>query len=158
MSYPAWVTSTAYSVGDYVSQGGSTYICKSAHTSGTWDTDFAAGKWGIAYESLTPAQQAVVRLIDATIRDLHETLMQAHRLEQSAAAQWAQNASLFLTTMYPAEPLPIPGNASACATANNTNDLNNSRLEAETRIAAQVALRTTFRRMIGADRCPELGV
>ncbi len=46
----AWVTSTAYVSGppaSYVSQGGSSYECLVAHTSGTFATDIAAGKWGI---------------------------------------------------------------------------------------------------------------
>lgn len=42
-----WLTSTAYAVGDAVSQGGSSYICLEAHTSGTFSTDLAASKWEI---------------------------------------------------------------------------------------------------------------
>lgn len=41
----AWVTSTAYIVGDRVSSGGNFYICSVAHTSGTFATDLAAEKW-----------------------------------------------------------------------------------------------------------------
>lgn len=41
----AWVTSTAYAVRDSVTNGGSFYICAVAHTSGTFATDLAAGKW-----------------------------------------------------------------------------------------------------------------
>lgn len=40
-----WLTATAYAVGDAVSQGGSSYICVEAHTSGTFSTDLAASKW-----------------------------------------------------------------------------------------------------------------
>jgi len=43
----AWVTSTAYIIKDLVQSGGITYICTVAHTSGTFATDKAAGKWGI---------------------------------------------------------------------------------------------------------------
>lgn len=42
-----WLTGTAYVVGDAVSQGGSSYICIEAHTSGTFATDLAASKWEI---------------------------------------------------------------------------------------------------------------
>lgn len=42
-----WLTATAYAVGDAVSQGGSSYICLEAHTSGTFSTDLAASKWEI---------------------------------------------------------------------------------------------------------------
>lgn len=40
-----WVTATAYVVLDVVTQGGNTYICASAHTSGTFATDLAADRW-----------------------------------------------------------------------------------------------------------------
>ena len=40
-----WVTSAAYALGDYIETGGNTYRCMLAHTSGTFATDLAAGKW-----------------------------------------------------------------------------------------------------------------
>lgn len=39
-----WLTATSYAVKDVVSNSG-TYICATAHTSGTFATDLAAGKW-----------------------------------------------------------------------------------------------------------------
>jgi hypothetical protein len=44
-SASAWVTSTAYVVGDTVSESGNIYYCLVNHTSGTFATDLAAGKW-----------------------------------------------------------------------------------------------------------------
>jgi hypothetical protein len=41
----AWATTTAYTVGALVLQGGTKYYCVTAHTSGTFATDLAAGKW-----------------------------------------------------------------------------------------------------------------
>jgi len=41
----AWVTATAYTLNDLVSENGSSYICTSDHTSGTFATDLAASKW-----------------------------------------------------------------------------------------------------------------
>jgi hypothetical protein len=41
----AWVTGTAYIVGDKVTESGVVYTCEVAHTSGTFATDLAAGKW-----------------------------------------------------------------------------------------------------------------
>lgn len=41
----AWLTATAYVARDVVTQGGNTYICVVAHTSGTFATDLAAVKW-----------------------------------------------------------------------------------------------------------------
>jgi hypothetical protein len=46
----AWTTSTAYTAGppaSYITINASSYICLVAHTSGTFATDLAAGKWGI---------------------------------------------------------------------------------------------------------------
>jgi hypothetical protein len=42
-----WVTATAYAVLDLVDHGGSSYICAVAHTSGTFATDYTAGKWNL---------------------------------------------------------------------------------------------------------------
>jgi hypothetical protein len=53
-----WVTSTAYDLCDYVTYSSSRYYCKTAHTSGTFATDWAGGKWvaqsGTIYEIPTP--------------------------------------------------------------------------------------------------------
>ena len=52
----AWATSTAYVVGNFVTNSGTTYYCIVAHTSGTFATDLAAGKWRAqtAYEIPSP--------------------------------------------------------------------------------------------------------
>jgi len=41
----AWLTATAYALGDLVQENGNTYIAVVAHTSGTFATDLGAGKW-----------------------------------------------------------------------------------------------------------------
>lgn len=41
----AWVTATAYAVSDAVANSGVPYVCVTAHTSGVFATDLAAGKW-----------------------------------------------------------------------------------------------------------------
>ncbi len=41
----AWVTATAYEALDLVTQDSLTYVCVTAHTSGTFATDLAASKW-----------------------------------------------------------------------------------------------------------------
>ena len=40
-----WVTGTAYTVGNVVTVSGTRYSCLINHTSGTFATDLAAGKW-----------------------------------------------------------------------------------------------------------------
>ena len=54
----AWVTATAYVAGppaSYVTNGGSSYMCLTSHTSGTFATDLAAGKWGLVSQAGTNA-------------------------------------------------------------------------------------------------------
>lgn len=50
----AWLTATAYTAGLVRAQAGTNYVCLVAHTSGTFATDLAAGKWyaltGTIYE------------------------------------------------------------------------------------------------------------
>lgn len=41
----AWLTATEYAVQDIVTESSRTYVCLVAHTSGTFATDLAAGKW-----------------------------------------------------------------------------------------------------------------
>lgn len=41
----AWTTGTAYAVNDVVTQNAARYVCRSAHTSGTFATDLAASRW-----------------------------------------------------------------------------------------------------------------
>jgi hypothetical protein len=43
----SWVTSTAYAVSDVVETNGSSYVCSTAHTSGTFSTDDSSGYWTI---------------------------------------------------------------------------------------------------------------
>jgi len=57
----AWVTSTAYVVGDLVTESGTTYYCLINHTSGTFATDLSNGRWyaltDAIYEIPTPYQE-----------------------------------------------------------------------------------------------------
>jgi hypothetical protein len=157
MSYPAWQTATAYAVGTYVEQDSKVRICKSAHTSGTFATDDAAGKWAIAFESLTDRQKMIVEQYDQTARLLYETFINAHRIAMKLSVIHSQNSSLFLTTMYSSQNLPIPGASSVMATEGTTNGLNNARLAGETFIANNVSAKAIFRQMIGGDNCECLG-
>jgi hypothetical protein len=66
---PAWVTATAYAVNDRRANGGNSYSCLVAHTSGTFATDLAAGKWalvgatGAIAEVVTPYLQSELSLL-----------------------------------------------------------------------------------------------
>lgn len=52
----AWLTTTAYAIGDVVENGGSAYICIVAHTSGTFATDLSAAKWQLVASASLPTQ------------------------------------------------------------------------------------------------------
>lgn len=61
----AWVTSTAYVVGNFVTEGGQQYYCLVNNTSGVFATDLAAGKWVLQniYEIPSPYALADLDLI-----------------------------------------------------------------------------------------------
>lgn len=52
-----WATATAYAVNDMVDVSGASYICATAHTSGVFATDYAAGKWQIFVTANNAAAQ-----------------------------------------------------------------------------------------------------
>jgi hypothetical protein len=66
----AWLTLTAYAVADLRTESGTTYYCTEAHTSGTFATDLAAGKWsaltGTIYEIPTPYLEADLARLNFT--------------------------------------------------------------------------------------------
>ena len=71
-SVTAWATSTAYKIGDLRSNGGVNYYCRVAHTSGTFSTDLAAGRWyaltGTIYEIPSPYTSADMTNSNGTLR------------------------------------------------------------------------------------------
>jgi hypothetical protein len=154
-----WVTSTSYSVGDCVTNETPTrtFFCKSAHTSGTFATDLAAGKWAIAFESLTAAQQGCVLGYAASARAFYRAYMALVRSAQPLVARFASDNTQFNTDMYMAELLPLAANLSDCAKQISTNDCYNAELAALTIIANAVSAKGDFRKMIGASECAELG-
>lgn len=67
----AWVTATAYVVGDLRTNGGTNYYCTTDHTSGVFATDLAAGKWYAmpadgSYEIPSPFTEALLFELDYT--------------------------------------------------------------------------------------------
>lgn len=57
-----WTTLIAYSVNDIIVYGSSGYICEIAHTSGTFSTDLAAGKWGLFVEGYSGVNDIMFRV------------------------------------------------------------------------------------------------
>lgn len=75
-AHTAWVTAHAYTVGTSVKTGTpeDIYVCKIAHTSGTFATDLAAGKWAkerVPLECVTPYVEAHLQQVQyCQINDL----------------------------------------------------------------------------------------
>lgn len=90
----AWVTATVYPKGAFVTSSSVTYYCQEAHTSGTFATDLAAGKWvaQTAYEIPTPYtldelfefQMSQVNNIAYLVHPNHPP----HKLTRLATDQW----------------------------------------------------------------------
>lgn len=61
----AWATATLYEASDVVSKDSDSYVCAVEHTSGTFNTDLAAGKWIVLGVGVTQATLETIR--DETI-------------------------------------------------------------------------------------------
>jgi hypothetical protein len=117
----AWATGNIYSVGNYVREDNVTYYCKTAHTSGTFDTDLDAGRWvaQTIFEIPTPYATAThLREIQfAQINDImyfaHANYL-PHKLSRLADNNWTfapvvfdypplqdQNATEQVVNIYP---------------------------------------------------------
>lgn len=70
----AWVTATAYAVDDFVGVGSSSYICIVAHTSGTFATDLAAGKWQLLTSTPTASGVAFTPPSSMTSTDVQAAI------------------------------------------------------------------------------------
>lgn len=77
----AWVTATAYVVGDVRLQGNDCYYCATAHTSGTFATDLAAAKWVVlkvpAFLNLPIRAAVVAALRGANSQDQSQQLLRS---------------------------------------------------------------------------------
>ena len=85
----AWATTTPYTKGDVVLQGGIVYVCMVTHTSGTFATDLAASKWGQVTANATAATtsfaptatlssitvQAAIQELDNEVRPVQSILV-----------------------------------------------------------------------------------
>ena len=90
----AWVTAHAYPFGEYVMQGGLMYVCETAHTSGVFADDLAAGKWlqSDALQTWSPWPDTELRFLQYTqINDLMYLVhpdYPAHKITRVADDNW----------------------------------------------------------------------
>lgn len=124
----AWATGTAYAIGDLRTNGGTTYYCTTAHTSGTFATDLAAGKWYALpgnpniYEAPNPYSEA--DLFDIHYVQSADVLTLVHpnyppkELRRVGATNWQLSSILFVA--------PISPPSSPTATPTGTGSLSYS--------------------------------
>jgi len=90
----AWLTATAYIVRDTVFQGAGFYQCLVSHTSGTFATDMAAGKWELLadFTSATADAEAAQAAAEAA-QALAEAARDSATASASSASSNAASAS-----------------------------------------------------------------
>ena len=69
-TYAAWLTGTAYKIGDLVTDSGNYYRCLVAHTSGTFATDLAAVKWVLTAGATDTAYEIPTTYLEAELFEL----------------------------------------------------------------------------------------
>jgi hypothetical protein len=90
-----WATATIYSVGNYVTSSSTRYYCSSAHTSGTFATDLAAGRWVAQTILEVPTQYVGAHLREIQFAQINDILYFAHssyppsKLTRIADNNWA---------------------------------------------------------------------
>lgn len=93
----AWVTATSYAAKDLVSQDDATYICVTAHTSGTFATDLAAGKWLFFADAVAANIRSVETYDDLRDSDITDVMDDATVVAVGGAAEAAdQRGGLFV--------------------------------------------------------------
>ena len=107
-SVSAWTTPTAYVVGNLVTNGGTTYYCLVSHTSGTFATDLAAGKWyaqtGTIYE--IPTDYTEAQLFDLKFTQSADVLYithpshPPHKLSRTGHTTWTLTEITFIDGPY----------------------------------------------------------
>lgn len=75
---PAWATGTSYAVGTFVSNSGKIYYCLTAHTSGTFSSDLAAGDWTQQTTYQIPTPYAASDLFNVKFAQSADVLYLAH--------------------------------------------------------------------------------
>lgn len=94
-----WLTATAYAAKDVVVNSGTTYFCATAHTSGTFATDLAAGKWlalsaNAAGTAFTPGGSLVSTTVQAALLELDTDSTTGLATKQASNANLTAEAGL----------------------------------------------------------------
>jgi hypothetical protein len=119
-----WVTATAYQINDGVKATGGSYICRVAHTSGTFAADLAAVKWQLLAADGTNGTGAGDMLAVNNLSDLNNVVTARSNLGLGTAAVAA--SSTFATALNPVITgvLELPDGSAAAPSLTNTGDTN----------------------------------
>lgn len=74
----AWATGNIYSVGNYVREASVTYYCATAHTSSTFATDLAAGRWVAQTILEVPTPYTATHLREIQFAQINDIMYFAH--------------------------------------------------------------------------------
>ena len=106
-----WATLTSYVVRDVVYQGNNVYRCDESHTSGTFSTDLAAGKWSeiLNFEQfITDSESARddAQTAQAAAESARDDAQTAESNAEASAVSAAANAALIPLNNYSANVAP----------------------------------------------------
>lgn len=94
----AWITARTYAVKDMVTQNSNSYVCITAHTSGVFATDLAAGKWQALFYSVAASSISVTPGGNLVSTDVQSALIELDTdLSTEIAARAAAITSLTTT-------------------------------------------------------------
>jgi hypothetical protein len=102
----AWVTATEYAVGDLVESGARAYVCPVAHTSGTFATDYAAGKWQVLGATNVGSPTSIASASTQNIPDGVSTALAFDAVTGTAGATQAADGAVVRARMV------VPANVS----------------------------------------------
>lgn len=93
-----WATNTFYINNDFVLLSNVYYVCRTTHTSGTFATDLAAGKWEVLLDFSTAVSSAAAAAVSAAAALASQTAAAASASAASTSATSAATSATTATT------------------------------------------------------------
>lgn len=115
----AWQTATAYTAGLTRANGGTNYVCLVAHTSGTFATDLAAGKWYALTSNIYewPTDYTTAQLFDIQFAYQYNVVTIVHPSHPPATLTRTSDAVWALADAEFSNASDIPSNVAVSGTA-----------------------------------------